>query len=510
MGARSLSQCLAALLVALVIGPPADAGAASPSPPAQARVCTVAGELVQHGQPGRALELIRRARSKASASQAERKCALQYAAARRHRARARVLVDWIETLQARDPVSLASYIQRTAPRTCGQSLKSIATAELTEKQAVDAALGRALRCDRANARARALAKLPPAGTSRICTAARGLIVGGEPQRALDLITKARDTASSDKGKRRCARHYAAALRRQGTAEALVLWVEGMQRQQDDATGPQEVPRPPATCGGSTPPTPDTLDAAIAQGVTWALECDQSSTRALAIKKDLGKESKTRPEQLSSAWDDLKEKYLEPWSGLLTAFLLWMVGSLLIVRLFPRLLHNRYLVLLPDASGDPDAGGASSQTAARWWWQVCGWAFVALGGFLATFKVAQADDVFGGMIAFGVVLTVFGVALLDQAAGRLRDSKADASGDGVAADHVRALLHMGTRPPRGLEVPSGTDATFLKDVGISSDSTNPVVQAVAWLISVARPICPWQLKVQGKTRRRAQCRALPQP
>ncbi len=41
---------------------------------------------------------------------------------------------------------------------------------------------------------------------------------------------------------------------------------------------------------------------------------------------------------------------------------------------------------------------------------------------------------------------------------------------MTADHVRAVLHtLGAPSSLGLEVPAGTDATFLQDIGISSDS-----------------------------------------
>jgi hypothetical protein len=377
-------------------------------------------------------------------------------------------------------------------------LTTIVTDDVTVQFAIHETVQQALICDRANARARKIEKQPPLGTSRVCTAARELIVSGEPQRALDLITKVRSAATSDKVKRLCARHYAAAVRRQGQAESLVVWVETMQRRQADETGPQEVPSPPQTCGPAEP-APKALKEAISSGVTLALTCDQSNARALAIKKKLDEDPKTRPQELSSAWDEFKKKYLEPWKGLLVALLIWVTVALLVVRLLPRLLHNRYLWLIPDAIPAVSPSDEADPAAGRRWWQVGGWALVALGGYLSTFKVAQSgDDDFGPMITFGVVLAIAGIFLIDQARRAAPRLQIDATGDGASADHVRAVLHiLGTRPPRGLEVPSGTDATFLKDVGISTDSKNPVVQAVGWLISVARPIGPWQLRIQGK-------------
>ena len=232
----------------------------------------------------------------------------------------------------------------------------------------------------------------------------------------------------------------------------------------------------------------TLHAAIRNGVARALECDQSNARALANNKEL---EKTRPENLSEAWEDLKEHYLKPWVGLLTAFLLWLIGALLLVRLLPRMLHNDHLLL-------EDKGEDAPPRWARVGIQLGGWLLVAVGASIATFLAADAGKFTVSSLAWAFVLSLVGIVAIDQARRIAPRLQVEASGEGVSADHVRAILHtLGARSSRGLEVPAGTDATFLRDIGITSSSSNPVVQAVAWLISIAQPESPWRLRVQGK-------------
>ena len=110
----------------------------------------------------------------------------------------------------------------------------------------------------------------------------------------------------------------------------------------------------------------------------------------------------------------------------------------------------------------------------------------------------------------VAVSVVGIFFIDQARRVAPSLQVIASGEGVTADHVRVVLHtLGTRPPLGLEVPTGTDATFLHDIGISSDSKS-LGSSGGCLADLHRP-APEPVAAQGpgQGRHRAQRRALPQ-
>src|SRR5262245_43614401 len=59
----------------------------------------------------------------------------------------------------------------------------------------------------------------------VCEAAKRLVKRGEPQRALELIAKARFAVPADLSHHRCAAAYSYALRRAAHAAKLVIWVQ---------------------------------------------------------------------------------------------------------------------------------------------------------------------------------------------------------------------------------------------------------------------------------------------
>ena len=275
-------------------------------------------------------------------------------------------------------------------------------------------------------------------SNRVCQEAGKLARDGQPQRALELIAVARGAVPADRAHRRCAPQYAIALRRQSRAERIALWVGAAQAwEPDEGTDvplPAVLATPPPTCQPGTPlPTVSGVvgKADLRTGVDAALACDGANTRALAAEAALDKKADTEPEELSSAWDDLKSDYLDPWSGLLTAFLIWMLGAPLLVRLLPYLVHSGGLIL--SRLGTP---GRMVRTLL----QASGWVLVARGAWVATVGAADArgwtDDALGAALLW----TLAGVFVIDQSRRIAPRLKVDATGDGVPADHVRVVLH----------------------------------------------------------------------
>ncbi|WP_380167980.1 hypothetical protein [Jannaschia sp. R86511] len=69
------------------------------------------------------------------------------------------------------------------------------------------------------------------------------------------------------------------------------------------------------------------------------------------------------------------------------------------------------------------------------------------------------------------------------------------GSGISAEQIRLVAgRLGSAPPRGLEVPLGTDASFLAPVSLDSLPANAVLAAVDRLWKLSRPPTPWLLVV----------------
>ena len=373
MGTRTLARYLAVFIVVITVGGPAAAGTASQAPAARSKVCAAAGELIQRGQPQRALDLIARARSAVPSDRAHRRCAPQYAVALRRQAQAERLVVWVETLLRHNPEDSAADVAQPSPMTCGRPPKALGT-DVTVERATTIGVARALQCDRSNERALAIQQsLLPSTTQ-------------DPPPVTPPPV---------------------------TPPPVIVTV---------TPPPITVGAPPITVN----PPPITVT------VTPAPVAPSPSTPPAT--------EKTPPEELDDSWDALKTGYLEPWQGLLTAFLIWMVGSMLLVRLLPRIFQNQGLRLSDETARSPNR---------RIGIQVAGWAVVAIGGSLVTLFAAKAESLTWDRVVAAVAVSVVGIFFIDQARRVAPSLQVIASGEGVTADHVRVVLHtLGTRPPRG--------------------------------------------------------------
>lgn len=183
-------------------------------------------------------------------------------------------------------------------------------------------------------------------------------------------------------------------------------------------------------------------------------------------------------QFSANWTTFWDKQLVPSKDGVLALIGWLLGAVIALKLMTRLLRN---ALMP----------------------ACG-SFRRIGTTLALVGV-----VVGGLIGVrgnwmyvlgGVVITLISLLLL--VAYRRTRARLDIVTSGSkapSAEHVRVVLHeMGRGRSGGLEMPTASDASFLKDVVVLPDSTGAIGKSVAALLGMLTPYSPWRLSIAAES------------
>ena len=118
------------------------------------------------------------------------------------------------------------------------------------------------------------------------------------------------------------------------------------------------------------------------------------------------------------------------------------------------------------------------------------AVVVVGSLVRWREPVRPDAVLGAAVMLGGALFL---ALGWRARARL--SVSVTGDDSVTADTLRSLVRgLGSSRPRGLEVPIGSEATFLEDVGVTQLASGTIAVLLTRVATLARPVDPWQLTV----------------
>lgn len=397
---------------------------------------------------------------------------------------------------------------------------------------------------------------PAGGTAAVCDTADRLTGSGDPGGAIVTIADLREAApAAGDATPACAAEYARAVQRQADASALARWAT---RMDDGGLGnfvPKPVPPvcsgPPLAPGAG--PTSDATAALVRSAVQAALVCDGSNATALALQQELG----TSAAQVAdSAWSDFQEAWVDPALSLAVVVLVWLAVVLAAARLLLGVLGNRAadrlatapslrvpclvagpvalllscsaVVGLPsmvalgfDASWSgegTDLGlvtvlGAAALLLALGWRRAAGsdtsnaatGALVALvaavglvsvAGLLTPLTTSWRPAGLDPNLAQATVLGICAAILLALTWGSRAQLTITSTGEGSpSSEHLRALVRRLAPPtPGGIEVPLGTDAEMLADVGIVETSSTPWIAALGRAVRLLRPPTPWRLNV----------------
>ena len=388
----------------------------------------------------------------------------------------------------------------------------------------------------------------------ICAEAASLTQLGDPRAAVAAIASARAADPGAAGSARlCAAEYGEAVLRETQAAGVATWAAHVA---GDLAGRGSVivaPPLPALCTGVRVATPAVISRQRAEelvrlAVAEARACDRHVKVAPAAEPTATRTHATLAQSSRSAWQHYRRTRLDPWVPVALAFLAWAALVLVLARLL--------LVLFGKLLGDQLSGTVWRRP--RPVGRVVGWValvvsgavavgpfsllsihlgprlmisvlglmvglLVLVGGWLETsarsparILVVAAGSVLvlaavvdgavgsgallGPLIphpwwgALAAVVAAVGFALAWGAGPRLSIAS-DGHVSAPSAEYLGALTRLlGCAPPRGLEVPLGTDADFLATLGILETSTNPWVAAVTRLVRLSRPPTPWRLTV----------------
>lgn len=391
----------------------------------------------------------------------------------------------------------------------------------------------------------------------VCDTAADLTLLGDPAGAIKAITTLRAAEPVPAGTRPlCAREYADAASRQARASRLVAWANRLDAQVADATTfPLLLDGvPPKVCTGKPIDTASDVskkraEELIGLAARAAATCDRHNKAAMDLLTSLAPSDKTLAETSNTAWTRFRTTSLDPWVPLALAFLVWAAIVLVLARLLLVLLGR----VPPTRKSAATLRGLRALGITTGWVALVLSGGLAVGAtslvqlqggdrlalsvivlFVATTVTVigllsakagtwprVAVTLVGAVLALGAVVvaaltgalsvsgsldphiwwgagaalvSAFAFALAWGAGPRLTiTSKGDA--DAPATEYLRTLTTLlGASPPRGLEVPSGTDADFLTWIGISETPGNPLVAAVVRVLKLSLPPTPWQLVV----------------
>jgi tetratricopeptide (TPR) repeat protein len=230
----------------------------------------------------------------------------------------------------------------------------------------------------------------------------------------------------------------------------------------------------------------TNQAAARELIDSALKVDGENATALKLKSSLAEPSWSQ--KFTQRWEQLVNS-VKPWRDVALAFLVVFLVMLILARF---------------ASALPKRWARSGETRRQTLWLI-GLVAAVTSSFLLTFGLAAVDrSPEGGnwvlILAFGVLFGTLGVIRITEAmATRLRlsvevrDNKGAVSE--VSTGHVIALLgELGAAPPRGLEVPRGSDVTTLEGTPIAGTPEGKILAALTRLWQLITGLTPWRLRV----------------
>lgn len=326
------------------------------------------------------------------------------------------------------------------------------------------------------------------GVETLCRQAAALTAEGYPQRAVAIIDQYNGTLVSD-AEQACLPERASALARAAAAERLAQAALSRAKTLSSVVVP---PPNTAACVLTTD------DSSLLSG---AFTCDRENATTLALNATLkDAETATAP----TTWADFTAKNVAPWQDLVVAFLLWLVVSAALAQLLPLLTRN-FLAHAPPPVGAVGmlvvAAGAAvgtfgavmHTTWTAWAEQNATWALWAFAGIDAGVKANGS----GWCMVAGGLISAVGLLLWDW---RRRSTKkllvtVDGEDTAKAVDNLRGIIaDMGSANPRGVLMPVGPDATFLKDVDFTTFGVGGWANAVKSFVLAIKPHVPWNLAV----------------
>lgn len=232
--------------------------------------------------------------------------------------------------------------------------------------------------------------------------------------------------------------------------------------------------------GEIPPQATTVSGACESQRLAALIKAQQQSDAAQI---------TRAEGAGANWETFMKRWLAPLSEAGLASLGFLASFLLLARL---------LVFLPKmASRRYDRG----ERRRRLW---VGIGLILIGSALIVFVAPlSASDLGLGAVSAtfaGAFVGSLGAFLLAiYLSSRLRVSlevrTPEESRNKADAARIGSYLYeLGSTPPRGVEIPEGTDSTALSDGALTVGFSNKVLAAVQKLLAVVFGVTPWRVVV----------------
>lgn len=224
-------------------------------------------------------------------------------------------------------------------------------------------------------------------------------------------------------------------------------------------------------------------------------CEEQRLNAVIKAQELAQKAQpatpNRAQQASSDWDRFTKDWATPLASMGQALLGLILFFLVLGRLLAfvpkmpwgKMTSGQRLVLLLSGLGLILIGSAGI----IW----------GLGR-----AAANVDAVDIWMIAGGCLFALWGAVFLAfYLSSRLRIALEVRGPDGSAnaADtaHVAALLHeLGAAPPRGLEIPQGTDVSALGDTALTVTLSNKVLAAAQKVLTSIFGVTPWRAVVSA--------------
>lgn len=320
---------------------------------------------------------------------------------------------------------------------------------------------------------------PPATpSSGTCLQADALTEEGYPQRAVAYVDQLNANVRSGEPMK-CDDERARAIARMVAAERLG----------QAAASAQPAPRAATPTLGSVATT-----ACALAGEPWssdrdgllvsALACDRENATTLALNERTPGPSPA--ESLKKSWDTFVTA-IAPLQDVGLAFLLWLAVAIVLLQFMPIFMGNH----LAGWCGERRRRGGVA----------LGFGFVLLGSLVGTVGAALASTLSPSLsfavFALGLTVAAVGLFVWDWRRREARKLLVTVEGKDTerAVDDLRGIVaDLGASAPRGVEIPVGTDVTFLKDVDFAGLGGGAWTKAVQSLVQAIKPYTPWRLGV----------------
>ncbi|MDQ1594436.1 MAG: hypothetical protein QOH40_992, partial [Arthrobacter pascens] len=234
----------------------------------------------------------------------------------------------------------------------------------------------------------------------------------------------------------------------------------------------------------------------AQATNRACEQERLNAIIAAQQAGPGAPAPTTPaQQAANDWDRFVKNWATPWVP---------VGLAILGLVLFFLVLGRLLVFVPKMPFFKIDSG----------WRVSlllgGLGLILLGSCAIVLALGEASAGAGGaslgralwgMVAFegGFIALAGAVALAFYLSSRLRVALDVRGADGKTNEadsmHIVALLHeLGAAPPRGIEVPVGTDVKALDDTALTVAFSNKLLAAAQKILTSMFGVTPWKVAV----------------